>query len=108
MIQNVVPLLPGSDFDKLSQEKRRSLGDGGQLCDVFGLPLQAVDLHRRGVNSDVRATPSGRQRWVNTHHHLVHDGVTTEDVVFPRMLLHMVLHPRGLPRARQADHHYDL
>lgn len=46
MIQNVVPLLPGSDFDKLSQEKRRSLGDGGQLCDVFGLPLQAVDLHR--------------------------------------------------------------
>lgn len=46
MIQDVVPLLPGSDFDKLSQEKRRPLGDGGQLCDVFGLPLQAVDLHR--------------------------------------------------------------
>lgn len=46
MIQNVVPLLSGSDFNKFSQEKRRSLGDGGQLCDVFGLPLQAVDLRR--------------------------------------------------------------
>lgn len=46
MVQNVVPLLPGSDFNKFSQEKRRSLGDGGQLRDVFGLTLQAVDLQR--------------------------------------------------------------
>lgn len=46
MVQNVVPLLSGSDFNKFSQEKRRSLGDGGELRDVFGLALQAVDLQR--------------------------------------------------------------
>lgn len=46
MIQDVVPLLSGSNFNKLPQEKWRSLGDGGQLGDVFGLPLQAVDLNR--------------------------------------------------------------
>lgn len=46
MIQDVVPLLSGSDFNKLPQEKWCSLGDGGQLVDVFGLPLQAVDLNR--------------------------------------------------------------
>lgn len=46
MIQDVVPLLSGSDFNEFSQEERCSLGDGGQLCDVFGLPLQAVDLQR--------------------------------------------------------------
>lgn len=44
MIQDVVPLLSSSDLNELPQEKRCSLGDGGQLCDVFGLPLQAVDL----------------------------------------------------------------
>lgn len=45
MIQDVVPLLTSSNLDKLSQEKRRSLGNGGQFCNVLRLTLQAVDLH---------------------------------------------------------------
>lgn len=49
MIQDVVSLLSSSDLNELPQEKRCSLGDGGQLCDVFGLPLQAVDLNGGNV-----------------------------------------------------------
>lgn len=45
MIQDVVPLLAGSDLDKLSQEKRCSLGNGSQFCDVLRLAFQAVDLY---------------------------------------------------------------
>lgn len=51
MIQDVVPLLSGGDLDKLAQEQRCSLGDGGQLRDVFGLPLQAVDLRRGNTHA---------------------------------------------------------
>lgn len=47
MIQDVVPLLAGSDLDKLSQEKRCSLGNGSQFCDVLRLAFQAVDLFRQ-------------------------------------------------------------
>lgn len=55
-------------------------------------------------------TNSGKpqQYWMSTDHHLVHNSVAAENVVFPRVLLDVVLHPRGLPRARQADHHNDL
>lgn len=35
MVQDVVPLLAGCDLDELSQEKRCTLGNGGQLCDVL-------------------------------------------------------------------------
>lgn len=35
MIQDVVPLLAGSNLNKLSQEKWRSLGNGGQFCNVL-------------------------------------------------------------------------
>ena len=46
--------------------------------------------------------------FISTDHHLVYNGVTAEDVVFPGVLLDMVLHPRGLSWAWQADHHDDL
>lgn len=32
-----------------------------------------------------------------TDHHFVHNGVTAEDIVFPRVLLDVVLDPCGLP-----------
>lgn len=35
MIQDVVPLLAGSNLNKLSQEKWRSLGNGSQFCNVL-------------------------------------------------------------------------
>lgn len=57
---------------------------------------------------DLRAPPPACGSRIYTHHHLVHDGVATEDVVFPRVLLHVILDPRGLPRARQTHHDYDL
>lgn len=44
MVQDVVPFLAGSDLDKLAQEERGALGDGGQFADVLGLALEAVDL----------------------------------------------------------------
>lgn len=47
MIQDVVPLLAGSNLDELPQEKWCSLGDGGQFCDVLRLAFQAVDLHKQ-------------------------------------------------------------
>lgn len=46
MVQDVVPFLAGGDLDELAQEERSALGDGGQLADVLGLALQAVDLRR--------------------------------------------------------------
>lgn len=44
MVQDVVPFLAGSNLNKLPQEERCSLGNGGQFGDVLGLAFQAVDL----------------------------------------------------------------
>lgn len=44
MVQDVVPFLAGSNLNKLPEEERCSLGNGGQLGDVLGLAFQAVDL----------------------------------------------------------------
>lgn len=44
VVQDVVPLLAGSNLNKLSQEEGCSLGNGGQFADVLGLAFQAVDL----------------------------------------------------------------
>jgi hypothetical protein len=32
----------------------------------------------------------------NTDHHLLHDGVAAQDVIFPRVLLDVLVHPGGL------------
>lgn len=44
MVQDVIPLLAGCNLNEFSQEKWGALGNGRQFCDVFRLPLQAVDL----------------------------------------------------------------
>lgn len=44
MVQDVVPLLAGSNLNKLPQEERCSLGNGGQFAYVLGLAFQAVNL----------------------------------------------------------------
>lgn len=64
MVQDVVPLLAGGDLDELAQEERSALGDGGQLADVLGLALQAVDLQRTKhvVNDSKSEYLSGEKR----------------------------------------------
>lgn len=47
MVQDVVPLLACGDLNELAQEERCTLGDGGELGDVLGLPLQAAKLHEQ-------------------------------------------------------------
>lgn len=49
MVQDVVPFLAGGNLNKLAQEERSPLGDGGQFANVFGLALQAVDLRTRNT-----------------------------------------------------------
>lgn len=44
VVQDVVPFFAGSNLNKLPQEERCSLGNGGQFGDVLGLAFQAVDL----------------------------------------------------------------
>lgn len=44
VVQDVVPFLASGDLDKLAQEERCALGDGGQFADVLGLALEAVNL----------------------------------------------------------------
>lgn len=44
MIQDVVPLLTSCNLNKFSQEKWCTLGNGGEFCDILGLPFQAIYL----------------------------------------------------------------
>lgn len=103
MVQDVVPLLASSNLNEFSQEERCTLGNGGQLCDVLGLTLHAADLHGRrnehfSTNREKQQLFVGRCNvGLSTDHHLLHNRVTAQDVVLPRVLLDMLIHPRGLP-----------
>lgn len=103
MVQDVVPFLAGGDLDKLAQEERSALGDGGQFAYVLGLALQAVDLPTQETRTWNIMNDSKCEYWTGkktrrlaTDHHLLHDGVTAQDVVLARVFLDKVFHPGRL------------
>lgn len=112
LVQDVVPLFAGSNLNEFAQEERSTLGDGRELRDILILAFKTANLQNKQTNmlrpsclilantassfSAVHASTHLKPRHKMPYHHLLQDGVGPQQVVFARVLLHVLLGPHSL------------